>query len=92
MSSTGLKRMYEMCAGSYIKIIQSWSDNTRGVERMALDGIRFLLMCRILGISTDRLDPVLARYQQHLVMELERLHCSLESFDGSAVHPKEEFV
>lgn len=92
MSTTDLKSKYEMCARSYLRIIQSDSSSTGNVERVALDGIRFVLICRILRISTARLDPVLARYQKYLLQDLERLHYLLESVDGSAIAQNEEFV
>ncbi|KAF2469938.1 uncharacterized protein BDR25DRAFT_262499 [Lindgomyces ingoldianus] len=90
MSTTDLKRKYEMCARRYLRIIQSNSGSTGNVERVALDGIRFVLICRTLGISNARLDPVLARYQQYLLQDLERLHYSLESVEGSAIALKED--
>lgn len=92
MSTTALQGTYEMCVRGYIRIMRSnWTGAGR-VESLALDGVRFVLICRILGISTGRLDPILTRYEPYLHQELEKLHRSFEIDEGCAMALTEEFV
>ena len=78
-----LKNLYEDCVRKYLLLIKaSVQDVTGNVERIAFDAIRFVLICRTIGLATAQLDPPLTRYHPHISDELQRLSHSLEQALG----------